>query len=163
MDMAAVTGVAGALKAAFDVSKSALDLHDAAAIRAKVVDMQREISSAMASAITAQKDQMAMLENIRKLEKDVADLKTWEAEKQRYELVPLALNVVAYAQKKSMQGAEPPHYLCANCFSSEKKSFLQQTAHGSHYEAFRCNGCKEELQISKDVGEAVQFRPAEYF
>lgn len=46
VDMTAITSAAGDLKAAYDLSKTAISVHDAAAIRAKVAEMQGEISSA---------------------------------------------------------------------------------------------------------------------
>lgn len=127
VDMAAIAGTASALKAAYDLSKAAIGAHDAAAIRAKVSELQGEISSAIASAIAAQTDQLAMLKRVVDLEKEIADLEAWEAEKSRYELVRFDPGILVYSLKPDDEKGEPPHYLCAACYTNGRKSFLQAT------------------------------------
>ena len=100
VDMAAIAGAATSLKTAIDISKIALSLRDESLIRTKVLEMQGEISSALASAIAAQTDQLAILQRINDLEKEVAQLKAWDADKQRYELQNVGLGSLAYVVKK---------------------------------------------------------------
>jgi hypothetical protein len=69
VDMAAIASAATALRSAYELSKAALGVRDEAMIRAKVIEMQAEISSALAGAITAQTDQFAALDRVRELEK----------------------------------------------------------------------------------------------
>src|ERR1700676_1864317 len=99
IDMGAIVSAAGALKTAYDLSKAAIGLHDAALIRAKVTEMQGEISSALASAIEAQTAQMAMLKQVGDLEKEIANLKAWEDEKKRYALKKLDPGELVYSLK----------------------------------------------------------------
>ena len=80
VDMAAIAGAATSLKTAIDISKIALGLRDESLIRTKVLEMQGEISSALASAIAAQTDQLAILQRISDLEKEITQLKAWDAE-----------------------------------------------------------------------------------
>ena len=79
----------------------------------------------------------------------MADLKAWEAEKQRYELVELAPGFICYAIRASARGTEPFHRLCANCYNAGKKSPLQQHIRGSYYDQYKCHGCGEEIGIDK--------------
>ena len=90
VDMAAIAGAATSLKTAIDISKIALGLRDESLIRTKVLEMQGEISSALASAIAAQTDQLAILQRISDLEKEITQLKAWDAEKENYDLKPIA-------------------------------------------------------------------------
>jgi uncharacterized protein YlxW (UPF0749 family) len=71
-----------ALKSALDIAKGLKDIADATARNAAVIELQEQILSAQAA-------QFTLLERISGLEKEVASLKTWEADKQRYELKDL--------------------------------------------------------------------------
>jgi hypothetical protein len=127
VDMSAIAGAAGALKSAYELSKAAVGLRDAALIREKVIEMQGEISSALAGAITAQTDELAMLKQVQALEAEVARLKAWEGEKPKYELVGLETGAVVYMLK---------------CFADGQKSFLSGTGKqsGRMWE-YKCLGC----------------------
>ena len=70
-------------------------------------------------------ERATLIERIGKLEKQVTDLEAWETEKQRYELKEIAFGSFAYVVKPAMQGTEPPHQICANCYQQAKKSILQ--------------------------------------
>ena len=137
------------LKAAKDIAESMVGLRDAAAFQQKQIEFQSKLLDANNAAFAAQEERAAMLERVRELEKEITRLEAWEADKQRYELISLAPNTVAYAPKETMRGTEPPHYLCANCFTNEKKSFLQQHVRGENFNKYICNSCKEELRITK--------------
>jgi hypothetical protein len=143
VDMAAIAAAAGALKTAFDISKTALELRDATVMHGKIIEMQREIGSALASAIQAQTDQMAMLKQVQALEEEIASLKAWDTEKERYELKPIGYGTVAYMLKEPMRGSEPPHWLCPNCYTHGKKAFLQNTGKTSGQNTlYACGVCQ---------------------
>jgi hypothetical protein len=140
--MSAIAGAAGALKSAYELSKAALGLRDAALIREKVIEMQGEISSALAGAITAQTDELTMLKQVQALEAEVARLKAWEGEKPKYELVGLETGAVVYTLKAEERGTEPPHWLCPQCFAGAKKSFLSGTGiQTGRTWGYKCLGC----------------------
>ena len=50
----------------------------------------------------------------------------------------------------------PSHYICPNCFSSEKKSILQET--GSMNMKHICNNCKNNYQINKKIPIVLKTR-----
>lgn len=114
--------------------------------------LHTEILAAQRGAITAQASEAALLEQVSALKKKVTDLEAWSSEKQRYQLVALAPNVLAYAVKADARGVEPPHCICANCYNNGKKSYLNQYVQGSRLDKFRCNTCKDDLIISKSEG-----------
>jgi hypothetical protein len=148
-DMTAIMQALTSLKAAKDIAEAMVGLRDAAAFQSKLVEFQSKLIDANNAAFAAQEERSTLLEKIHRLEKQIADFEVWEAEKQRYELVSLAPNAVAYAPKDAMRGSDPPHYLCGNCFGGNKKSFLQQYIRGSHIDRYRCNACGEELTVDK--------------
>ena len=139
-----------AIKTAFDMAKGLQDIHDAAARDRAVIELQKEILAAQAA-------QFSLVEQVSSLKEQMAKFETWDTEKQKYELKALVPNVMAYAIKESMRGIEPHHYLCANCYSNGKKSFLNQTVRGTRVDRFHCNTCGEDLTIDKDVPHTQKY------
>src|ERR1700691_5304381 len=132
-DAADFTALFTSLKAITDLAKLLIDSRDAGVVRAKAIELQREIIAAQASTLTAQASQFALLDRVRELEKQVTDLKAWEAEKQKYELkdlrpspFPDRSGAPAYALKKDAGTPEPFHLICPNCYQDGRKSILQQ-------------------------------------
>jgi hypothetical protein len=140
--VAEVFGGLSAIKTAFDIAKGLKDIDDAARRNAAVIELQEKI-------LTAQQTQASLIETVSGLEKEVAQLKAWEADKQRYELKALASGLFAFALKPSMSNGEPMHYICANCCAAGKKSYLQQHFSGPYYDEFRCHGCGEQIGVNK--------------
>jgi hypothetical protein len=142
VDMAAIAGAAGALKTALDLAKAALGMHDAALIRAKVTEMQGEISSALASAITAQMDQVAVLKRVGDLEKEVASFEKWDAEKDNYDLKTVAsTGMLAYMLKPETRGSHPPHWICTKYYQNRKPSIVQPFGEAGRDLIFKCHEC----------------------
>ena len=100
-DMNDLAIASASLKAAKDIAQAMASLQDAAALQQKQVEFQSKLLDATSAVFSAREERSAMLERIGELEKEIARLEAWEAEKQRYELVSLAPNMVAYAQKES--------------------------------------------------------------
>lgn len=135
---AAVTGI----RAALDITKAMIGLRDAEAFRAKSIELQAVVLDAFDKAIEAREAHSAQADRIRALETEVANLKGWDAERQKYELKRVAWNNVAYMLKKDERGTEPPHWLCPNCFAKDEKTFLvgagEQKGRSWVYKCFRC-------------------------
>ena len=131
-----------AVKTALDVAKGLKDISDATVRNNAVIELQELI-------LSAQQAQFALTEHISQLEKQVADCKAWEREKERYELKELMSGYFAYALKEGMDEAEPAHYLCASRYSNGKKEILQGNTSCSGLRVIRCGSCKAEIQHSK--------------
>ena len=148
-DITAIAGVASSLNAASQIAKSLIGLRDATVIQAKVIELQGEIISAQNGALASQAEQAALLKQVGDLEAQIAALKEWETEKQRYELKELKPGALAYSLKESMANGEPRHEICANCYSQGFKSILQrETRMPYHVEIAFCPACGAELFLS---------------
>ena len=80
-------------KAITDIAKSLIDAHDATIRREKSIELQREIIAAQQGALTAQTAQSSLLKRVGELEIEVADLKAWDTEKEKYQLIELRKSV----------------------------------------------------------------------
>lgn len=148
-DMSAFSAAMASLRLAGDITKAMITLRDGQMIQAKVIELQAVILSAQQSALSAQSDQFALLEQIRNFEKQVADLEEWNTQKQRYTLMNVGDGVVAYALKPDANSSEPFHLLCAKCFHDHKRSFLQATQRlEMRRRVHRCAECKTEYAFS---------------
>jgi hypothetical protein len=140
-----------ALKSAMDVAKEIKGLNDTAAIHAKIIEMQNLIMEAQASAIDAREDHAAQVKRVRDLEEEMARMKAWEAEKQRYELKAPWLGATLYALKPAMYDGEPPHWLCVNCYNQGKKRVLQICQHTPAKNIWACPDCDGRIIVSSGI------------
>jgi hypothetical protein len=96
IDMTAIGGMMSSVKAAAEITKAMIGLRDAAMIQGKIIELNSVILSAQSSAFEANNTQSALLKQISDLEEKIAQLETWDAEKQRYQLTELSDGVLAY-------------------------------------------------------------------
>lgn len=131
----------GIFKTMFDIAKGLQGIHDTAARDRAVIELQKEILSAQAA-------QSALVDQVGNLEKEVARLKAWDADKQRYQLTEISTGVLAYTLKEGMEAGEPFHMLCANCYQHNEKSLLQATQElRKARRVHNCPHCKAEFEM----------------
>lgn len=146
MDMSLIQGTITGLKTASDIAKGFLELKSIADVQGKVIELQSAILTAQSSALAANSDQAAMVEQIRTLKEEIASVKAWETQKQRYKLTPPWGGAVVYALKESMANGEPPHWICTSCYENGKKSILNQIQSKEHWFLLVCPVCKSQIQ-----------------
>lgn len=140
MDM--IAGAFGTLKTASEITQGLLALKTDAAVSTKAVELNQVIFEMQQQLFAAQTDYAAVLSRIRDLEAEIAQFKDWEQEKQRYELYELTIGTLVYRIKPSMQGSEPVHHLCPNCYEQGIKSILQYSAIKNLHSSYSCPRCK---------------------
>lgn len=141
-DMTLIQSAVTGLKTAFDLTQTLVGLKVGAEVNAKAIELQQVVMSAQANAFAAQSQQFTMLEEIRALKEEVARIKAWERQKQRYKLHEPWGSIFVYALKESMSEGEPAHWICTNCYENSSRSILQFAFNqqiGRHYS---CPTCK---------------------
>ncbi len=142
MVVAEIAAGAQSLRAALDIAKAMIGLRDAEAFRAKSIELQTVILEGLERAIEARETYTAQADRIRDLEAEVARLKAWDAERQNYELKKIGRGVVAYMLKPEARGAEPPHWLCPDCYAKGEKAYFQATGTNiQRNRIFKCIRC----------------------
>jgi transposase len=136
----------GALKAAFDITKALKDIDDTVRLNAAIIELQEKI-------LAAREAQSALLELVGELKKEVASFKAWEREKESYELKDLGWGAFAYMLKKAMRGAEPPHWICTNCYEHKHIAKLQHIMKPREGQVWTCPSCKNTIHPSKGLPE----------
>lgn len=152
-DLQAAAAAVGSLRAAFDLTKTMLDLAGSVKVQAKVIELQREILTAQSNAMGAQNAQAALLERIQGLEKEIVRFKEWDGGKDQYKLRQLGGSALAYVYQGGSDSGQPPHWLCPTCFDKRQKGYLVSTGraagnHGASYNVWQCQTCKNSIQVS---------------
>ena len=113
------------LKAVADIGKGLMSLHTMTEVQGKAIELNQLILDAHQSLFTAQTAQSSLVEEVRDLKGQIAAMKNWDAEKQRYKLIAPFPGCMVFALQKSMSDGETAHYLCATCFKKGQPSILQ--------------------------------------
>jgi hypothetical protein len=121
-------------KAMYDMAKALKDIDDAVRRNAAVLELQEKI-------LAAREDQAMSLGRISELEKEVATLKAWGAEKENYELKSVYVGAFAYLPKPNTPNATPAHWLCATCYENGKKSLLQDNGRAQENQRISLYSC----------------------
>jgi len=146
VDISLIQGTITSLKFAGDVAKSLLELKTLGDVQGKVIELQSAILSAQSSALSANADQSAMVDEIRALKEEIARVRAWDIQKQRYKLTsPWEEGGVAYALKQSMANGEPPHLICTKCYEDGRKSILNPSKNEKGFILYGCPICKSQI------------------
>ena len=151
--MDVIASAFGTLKTASDITQGLLALKTDAAVSTKAVELNRVIAEVQQQLFTAQTDYAAVLGRVRELEAEIVQFKNWEQEKQRYELHQLAPGTLVYRVKSEMQGPEPVHDLCPNCYQDGVKSILQNSGFTKGHDSFSCPRCKALFLVPTRTSE----------
>jgi hypothetical protein len=106
-----IDAITSPLKLASETIQGLVNVRDQIKIGDTVIKLQAQILAAQQGASAAQERETALLERIRELEKEVTDLKAWDAQKQRYQLAEVGAGAFAYVVKSDAQGSEPEHLI----------------------------------------------------
>lgn len=145
VDLTSIATVTSSLNAAVNIAKAAVGLRDAELLRAKVLEMQGEISAALGGACAAQMDQLTLIDRIRNLESQIADLEAWAAKEERYELYQWPVGSFTCRQKHGVQPLKVAHEVCTNCFEHKRLSVLQPSQE-SWYVTLFCPECRTHFR-----------------
>lgn len=140
--------IIGGLKTAADIVIGISKLTTMIEVKAKAIELQEVILSVQGDALAAQSEQFSLLDQIRDLEKQLADIKAWETEKLKYQLTEITTGIYAYVMKEETHLTEPPHKICCNCYQHGKKSILQRVVKGLN-ELLHCQCCNAEMLFYK--------------
>lgn len=112
-------------KTAIDLVKAAHGLANYSELLTAVTAVQEKLTDAIASVLEGQEKQALLAERVRALEKQIAEVESWEHQMQRYVLFEFPTRALVYALKQGMEQGEPVHYLCTSCADKKQKSTLQ--------------------------------------
>ena len=156
MDISLIQGTISGLKVAGDIAKSMMELKTISEVRGKVIELQSTILSAQSSALDANAKQSVLVDTIRNLKEEIARMKAWDSQKQRYQLTPIiGGTAVVYALKESMCESEPPHWICTKCYEEGKRMIIQPRKNKDGFILMVCPSCNSEIHTgARGMGPA---------
>lgn len=146
MDMGSIAAAATSLKAAADIAKALGELKSISDIQSKVIELQSKILAAQSSALSAQSEHMTMVQRVAELEKELALVKAWDRQKQRYKLTSPWSGCLVYALREDRKEADPPHWICTKCFEDGRKSIVNQVSDKNGWTMIVCPMCNSQMQ-----------------
>ena len=149
MDAGSIAGAISSLKSALDIVKSFYSLQSQSDISTATGELNQTLLETQNLVFAAYATQASLINRVSELERQIADMKHWDAEKQRYKLAAPFPGCMVFAVQKSMCNGEPAHYLCATCYNKGEASILQcrqgrNTKDGREHSSFFCHVCKSE-------------------
>lgn len=162
------SGALGLFKGATEVVKNIRDLKPGTdAEQKKLIDSALETLRDQMSelkdkhlalqqiAIAALQENTVMLEEKRRLVEKLAKLDKFEAERDLFERIPLALNTSAYREKTFSGPADQQPLFCPECFDNSKKSYLSFHEHAMHTQHMKCSACGTSVHVPRNDGPSV--------
>lgn len=137
------TAVASA-NAAKEISQSLVTLRDGEMIRSRVFDLTQSLMELQQQLMTAQMEQMQLVEKVQKLENQNAQLQKQADLDSRYELHKFETGAFCYRLKPELNGDQPEHFLCSKCFERGIRSTMHQSK-GSYHASLICPECKQVI------------------
>ncbi|HFH4239856.1 TPA: hypothetical protein ACGJVO_003365 [Pseudomonas aeruginosa] len=138
----ALTAVTSVLTLSKDISNAKTD-HE---IAIKTGELNERLGQVLEMLITAQTSYLALLEEKRQLETELVKFKDWAHEKERYQLHQTPAGGLVYRIKPEMQGTEPTHEICADCYQKAVKTILQPGDEG-YYTVLKCHPCGSSVRV----------------
>ena len=138
-----ITGL-GVLNSTLDLVKGLKNISDTAIRNAAIIELQEKILSAYSA-------HAALVQHVGELEAKMAQMETWDAEKQRYALAEYGGGTFAYALKPEETRGEPPHRICANCYQQGRKSILQTKEQRNGQDIVHCQSCDKTYGLGQKV------------
>ena len=133
---------ATSLRAAGRVAKGLINPKTTTEVQAKAIELNGLIFDAQGDLLAAHAAQASLVEEVRELKEQIARMKDWEAQKQRYQLALPFAGCMVCALKKAMRDGQPPYYLCTSCYEGSKRTILQGFPDTCTRAYFKCPACQ---------------------
>ena len=94
ISLTSVTTLLGTFKSIKEAADSLISLRDEHLIMGKVAEINSKLIDAQHGIFDVNAERSELVQMVSALEKEIADLKAWNVEKERYQLVALVSNVI---------------------------------------------------------------------
>lgn len=143
-----VSSAYSGLKSALDIAGGFLALKTETEKNTAIIGIQRHVLEAQRALMEADALHNEDLKRIAELEREIARMRDWSVDMQRYELKKFYPGTVAYVLRADQAAGEPIHSLCKHCYDGGKKSVLQASARSElRFRVFSCPACHNEIHM----------------
>ena len=142
-----MTSAAQALRAISEIVSGIASSRKSSELRPQIEQLSQLVLTASHFAVASQTNEMELRTLVRKLEKELEELRDFRAEKNNYELQNLGGMALVYALKADISREQQRHWLCCNCWENDKKSLLQGHEFVRGDRIWKCPACNAEVRI----------------
>lgn len=111
----------------------------------KAIELQSNILALQSLLLTIQTQNQELLQSKGALEKELIEIKNWNAESENYELHEIAAGSFVMASLSNENSSAPAHWLCVNCYQKRQKSVLQYESYPYQGMIYSCPNCKNTV------------------
>jgi rubrerythrin len=139
------------LKSLYEIARDVRNSTDPEKLRIAAAQMFDLAMAAREQTAALEEQRNEAMANLARLESEIRTFKSWEVEKLRYELKSVWHGAMVYALKTDKRNGEPAHWLCANCYTQGKKSFLNSIGTMGGVNIWVCPNCSAKCRISSGI------------
>lgn len=156
-DIAFIAQAFTSLQATANIAKALIGVRDQAMIDAKLIELNQSLITAQGNVMQAQSEQSALIQEVCDLKQKIMDMENWRNEQQRYQLISPWAGGFVYALKESCKGADPPHWICQQCYEKGRKSVLQNCQKHDRriFYTLKCFNCNFEVERHESPAEYI--------
>lgn len=162
MDLSLVTGAAGALRAAIDIGKAAVEIRDANKLNEVVIRMNEQLLNAQQSLFAHNTELLNLQQQYFNATQELQSLRAALSEQRRYALFEIATGKFVYRasarpvlnEQDGEIDSEPEHYICQPCYDGPAKTKIvlrgsEITDYGRPRKSWYCPQCKTSINVYK--------------
>ena len=86
MDMGSIAAAASSLKVAGEIAAGLISLKNMAEVQAKAIELNQKLIAAQHEIFAANAAHSTLVQRVRELEQQIAEMKAWHEQKKRYKL-----------------------------------------------------------------------------
>ena len=152
-----LTATFSLLKTASELIKGFNSMQNKMAIGDIKIELNNIILDLQSNASSLNEKYNSLVNSKNDLEKEIANLKDFKSQKEKYILKEIFVGIHAYVPKEEKDRISKYHWLCQNCLDNLQKFSVYQRKH-EHY--YTCPHCKNKItpEDTKPIPEVV-FRP----
>lgn len=143
--LSTTASILGLGKTAVDMTLGLAKLQTNIEVAAKSAELLNVILALQQAGLESQVAAGSFAQKTKELEDEIVRLKEVHGDLSRYVLLEPWRGTLVYAVRATASGGEPAHYACTNCYTTPKKSILQQKQTPQGWTVMSCPSCKTEF------------------
>ncbi|MEH6435803.1 hypothetical protein [Massilia sp. DD77] len=157
LELGAVSSAMESARTILGMAKTFIQVGNSVEVNSVALDLNMKMLELLDRLQDARATESALAQKIQELERELRESEVFQSELENYLLFSPWPGAFVYARKRSLVGAQYPHYLCTNCVEGRVKSILQAVDTPKGWLNYKCPRCSLELQTGSRGGVAPYY------
>jgi len=146
MTLPEITAAIKSIGVAIKIAKGFPELKSKNDITSATIELKNSIIDIQNNLLSIQSSYQSLLDSKGELEKEIMNLKQWEATKLNHILKQVSPGCFVYVMKDSQNSPDNQYWLCANCFDTKNQKSILQRKHSTGEDVV-CHSCNAALKF----------------